>query len=250
MTTPRQVRLSLTGLVDNVSNRYEFYENDETLTLSIFDRGANPELVSVELESRKVCSRRFTKDPSLFTQFKLTYRNGDTSLDLQPLKGQIDPEQRNVTVGKVKVEVKLVKVVQGRWGVLIGDAPDGRYLFIIRVFHDNSRPPLLVLASYPAASTTASTATTKKKNWEGITKDILSREKETTTEQDPNVGGETAVNSFFKQIFADSDDDTRRAMMKSFQESGGTSLSTNWEEVKKGKVEGKAPEGSEFKKWN
>lgn len=37
--------------------------------------------------------------------------------------------------------------------------------------------------------------------------------------------------------------------MKSFQESGGTTLSTNWDEVKKGKVEVKPPAGSEWKTW-
>lgn len=38
--------------------------------------------------------------------------------------------------------------------------------------------------------------------------------------------------------------------MKSFSESGGTVLSTNWDDVKKGKVEVKPPEGTEFKKWD
>lgn len=37
--------------------------------------------------------------------------------------------------------------------------------------------------------------------------------------------------------------------MKSYIESNGTTLSTNWAEVSKGKVEGKAPEGSVMKKW-
>lgn len=69
-------------------------------------------------------------------------------------------------------------------------------------------------------------------------------------EEDPNVGGDSSVNAFFQKIFADADDDTRRAMMKSFQESGGTTLSTNWEEVKKAKVEVKPPAGSEWKQWS
>jgi len=69
----------------------------------------------------------------MFTPSKLTYQNGDISLILQPLKGQIDPEQRHITIGKAKVEVKLSKIVQGRWGALTGDAPDGTGLFIIRV---------------------------------------------------------------------------------------------------------------------
>ena len=52
------------------------------------------------------------------------YSNGDKQLDLQPLKGQIDPEKSSFVVGKVKVEIRLVKAAQGRWGGLIGDAPD------------------------------------------------------------------------------------------------------------------------------
>lgn len=39
------------------------------------------------------------------------------------------------------------------------------------------------------------------------------------------------VDSFFKRLYKGSDDDTRRAMMKSYYESNGTSLSTNWEDV-------------------
>ena len=57
------------------------------------------------------------------------------------------------------------------------------------------------------------------------------------------------MNEFFQRLYADADDDTRRAMLKSYQESGGTTLSTNWDEVGKGKVEVKPPEGSEWKKW-
>lgn len=45
------------------------------------------------------------------------------------------------------------------------------------------------------------------------------------------------------------DDATKRAMMKSYQESGGTVLSTNWGEVGAGKVEMKPPDGMEYKQY-
>ena len=77
----------------------------------------------------------------------------------------------------------------------------------------------------------------------------MSSEKEKSTSEDPNAGGDTAVNGFFQQLFANADEDTKRAMMKSYVESGGTALSTNWDEVKKEKVPVKPPQGSEWKQW-
>ncbi|CAL6064225.1 Sgt1-like_protein [Hexamita inflata] len=47
------------------------------------------------------------------------------------------------------------------------------------------------------------------------------------------------LNDFFQNIFNSGDDERKKAMMKSMQESGGTVLSTNWSEVGKGKVEPK-----------
>jgi len=194
--------------------RHEFYETDEKVTISIFDRGANPSDVSVKFEPRK-----------------LSYTNGEKSLVLEPLKGQITTDACEFTVGKVKVEVRLAKTVFGRWGGLIGDSPDP-------------------LANSAASSSVTTTSVKPKKNWEGITSETPTTEKEKTTEEDPNVGGDSTLNSFFQKIFGDADDDTKKAMMKSYQESGGTTLSTNWDEVKRGKVEVKPPAGSEWKKWN
>ncbi|KAF8898769.1 SGS-domain-containing protein [Infundibulicybe gibba] len=197
------------------SLRHEFYETDERVTVSIFDRNANPENVMVKFDPRKV-----------------SYTNEDKSLLLEPLKGQINPDTSEFSIGKVKIEVRLTKAVPGRWGGLIGDSPDP-------------------LANSAAPQATPSVPSTKpKKNWEGITTEILTKEKEVTMEEDPNVGGDSTLNSFFQKIFGDADEDTKRAMMKSYQESGGTTLSTNWDEVKKSKVEVKPPAGAEWKKWN
>ncbi len=45
------------------------------------------------------------------------------------------------------------------------------------------------------------------------------------------------------------DEDTRRAMMKSFVESNGTVLSTNWKDVGQKTVECTPPDGMEVKKY-
>jgi len=57
------------------------------------------------------------------------------------------------------------------------------------------------------------------------------------------------ANHFFKQLFAGSTPDQQRAMMKSFTESNGTALSTDWNDVKSRKVETLPPDGVEAKKW-
>ncbi|KIY62907.1 SGS-domain-containing protein [Cylindrobasidium torrendii FP15055 ss-10] len=193
--------------------RHEFYETDETITLSIFDRGADPTQIQVEFGARK-----------------FSYTNGDKSLVLEPLKGQINPEASTFFVGKVKVEVKMAKMAIARWGGLIGDAPD-------------------LLAAFPSAPAVTTTSVKPRKNWEGITKGILESEKEKSTDEDPNVGGDAALNSFFQQMYAGADEDTKRAMMKSYSESGGTTLSTNWDEVGKSRVTVKPPQGQEWRQY-
>ncbi len=187
----------------------------------------------------------------MLTFWQILYENGDKSLHCHPLKGQIDPEQSSFVVGKVKVEVRLVKAAQGRWGGLIGDAPDrtSHATIVLLAMYI----PLLALASSSRVSATptkaGSTLPQARKNWDNVTQTILDSEKAKTSTEDPNVSGDSTLNEFFQNLFANADDNTKKAMMKSFQESGGTALSTNWEEVSKGPVEIKPPTGSEARKW-
>lgn len=120
--------------VHRSSLRHEFYETDERLTLSVFDKGADPAQVSVKFQPRSVrfsscfpdmlCDKRAH---SCHVALQLTYEHGDKILALEPLKGQIDPDRCEYTVGKFKVEIRLAKRASGRWGTLVGDSPDRTY---------------------------------------------------------------------------------------------------------------------------
>ena len=63
------------------------------------------------------------------------------------------------------------------------------------------------------------------------------------------LGGDAALNRLFQSIYSKADDDTRRAMQKSYVESGGTCLSTDWREVGKQTVQVTPPEGMEARPY-
>ncbi|CAO3673816.1 unnamed protein product [Umbelopsis vinacea] len=140
----------------------------------------------------------------------------DYSLELDPLTHDIDPSQCKFTPLSTKVEIKLKKKTPGiKWGMLEGEDV------------------------VPQSIATPWTSH-KPKDWSSL-------EKELRDEQE-KPEGDQALNALFQQIYGTADEDSKRAMMKSFVESNGTCLSTNWNEVSQGKVETKPPEGMIAKK--
>ena len=107
----------------------------------------------------------------------------------------------------------------------------------------------LASSSAYAESARTSTLPQARKNWDSVTQTILDAEKPKSSQEDPNVNGDNTLNDFFQKLYKDADPDTQRAMIKSFQESGGTALSTNWDEVGKAPVPIRPPQGSEARKW-
>ena len=67
----------------------------------------------------------------------------------------------------------------------------------------------------PTASTSSSGPPKPKKNWSKLADDAIEGlGKEKNTDEDPNVGGDATLNSFFQKIYGDADEDTKRAMLK------------------------------------
>jgi len=82
------------------------------------------------------------------------------------------------------------------------------------------------------------------KNWDNISKELDRDLKDDKEEGD-------GLMNMFKEIYSRGNEETRKAMIKSFQTSGGTCLSTNWNEVPEKDYEKdiEAPKGQEVKKW-
>ncbi|KAK2574907.1 hypothetical protein KPH14_002598 [Odynerus spinipes] len=157
----------------------------------------------------------------------------DYSLELD-LAHPVVPDQCSYKVYPSKIEVKLKKKDGIRWTVLEGNLVDKNVVEPIpqEILQSGSQPP-----KYPSSSK-------KSRDWNKVEKEIEKQEAEEKPE------GEAAVNALFQQIYGSGSDEVRRAMNKSFLESGGTVLSTNWSVVGKGKVERKPPDGMEWKSWN
>ncbi|KAL7675053.1 hypothetical protein ACOME3_001321 [Neoechinorhynchus agilis] len=85
---------------------------------------------------------------------------------------------------------------------------------------------------------------TRVKNWDKIADELDNELKE------QGFGDDEGVNEFFKKIYENGTPEVRKAMMKSFQESAGTVLSTDWADVSAKKTPIKTPDGLEFKKWD
>lgn len=142
------------------------------------------------------------------------------------------PERSSYKVLSTKIEVKLAKRDSIRWNTLEGDGAAPAIKAINVAGPVSSAPP-----AYP-------TSYAKKHDWNKLEADVKKEEEEEKLE------GDAALNQLFQKIYSQGNEETRRAMNKSFSESGGTVLSTNWKEVATDKVDVKPPDGMEYKSYN
>jgi suppressor of G2 allele of SKP1 len=184
---------------------------------------------------------------------------GEYQLNLD-LCDKIVPSKSSYQILSTKIEIILHKSKPCRWlslEAIPGSEGTTAWGSVISTA-TTPTPPLVnkpvsttTTPSSPATSAPQNTSATKvdiwaypsskgKKNWDALSKELLGEEK---------LEGEEALQKVFQDIYANCNDDQKRAMLKSFIESGGTVLSTNWEEVKKGKVKGSAPQGMEMRDW-
>uniref|UniRef100_A0AC35TJ51 SGS domain-containing protein n=1 Tax=Rhabditophanes sp. KR3021 TaxID=114890 RepID=A0AC35TJ51_9BILA len=139
------------------------------------------------------------------------------------LSNGIDDRNLTLTCTKRKVEAKCPKVENKQWSALFSDGKKEIAKTIVVT------PEKIVQK--------------EKKNWLQIGKEA---DEEEVKDME---GSEAGLNHFFQKLYGDSNEETKKAMMKSFSESNGTVLSTDWNDVKKKKIECQPPDNMEFKKY-
>jgi hypothetical protein len=177
----------------------------------------------------------------------------------------VDPATSKASVLSTKVELILRKKLAGqKWAALEGTEspksstdrtdPSAKQAVMATLQQQPITKPETA-PSYPTSSKSG------PKNWDKLASDLTAKRKKTkegkkdkenedgdgphpgSEEEDDGLDydddefGGDPVDGFFKKLYKSADDDTKRAMMKSFQESNGTALSTNWSEVGQGRVE-------------
>ncbi|PWW72105.1 SGS-domain-containing protein [Tuber magnatum] len=228
--------------------RHEWYQTASQVVLTIFVKGVPRDKATVEITSESVS-----------VAFPLA-GGSEWTFDISPLFDKIDPMTSGFSILSTKIEIKLAKANQNRkWSDL--EAPEHPLaLGTGEALTATAGKPKEALPVYPTSSKRG------PKDWDKVAKALTARPreerkgKETATdkegedpegaEYDSDYEGGDPVNHFFKKLYKDADEDTRRAMMKSYVESNGTALSTNWQEVGRAQVETNPPDGMVAKKWD
>ncbi|ODV59293.1 co-chaperone SGT1 [Ascoidea rubescens DSM 1968] len=199
--------------------RTDFFQNGTLIDASVFIKFIPKE--TLEVTFSESCVEFSFKDSKSEKQFYY-------SIDLSK---KIIPKESSYKLFGSKLELFLTAVDDSKWSTL--EQVDSEDDQTEHTDKDGSSKDSIhnipQAMKYPSSSKS-------KTDWANI--DIGVDEKDQEDEM-----------SFFKTIFKDASDETRRAMMKSYVESGGTALSTNWEEVSKKSFPVDPPSGMVAKKW-
>ncbi|XP_060533552.1 protein SGT1 homolog isoform X1 [Cylas formicarius] len=199
--------------------KHDWYQTETAVVITVLVKNVKQEKLRVNFSDSKV-----TVDIQMpeFEECNLSFN----------LSHRIVPDQCCFKLTPSKIEIKLKKAEGLRWEKLEGAIKETTVKAIPQSSSANLNGP----PSYPTSKI--------GKDWSKVERDIKKQEEEEKPE------GEEALNKLFQEIYSKGSEDIKRAMNKSYMESGGTVLSTNWEEISKKKVDIKPPDGMEFKKWD
>ncbi|ORC88917.1 putative phosphatase-like protein [Trypanosoma theileri] len=211
----------------NGAVRCEWFQSPTQVTFTFYVRDRQEDDVRVQATDR-----------SLTVTILLDPSGREYQYNVDHFYAPVTPDAAVINVRPMKIEISLKKASEMQWPALEALGNEAPKL---------AAPSLTDSSSNAAAVATNSSVPSKElkypnsrgKDWSAVKID----------DDDVKPEGEQALNALFQQIYGNGTDEQRRAMMKSFVESNGTVLSTNWDDVGKREVKMEPPTGMEPKPY-
>lgn len=203
--------------------RYEWFQTSDQVIIEIYIKNIKNEQVDINLNEYNI-------DINININY---YNNYNLNIDLAH---SIDKTKSSYNILPTKIEIKLRKLKISKWKTLEKIYNDDNNINIEsdwQTYVDKNKGNSIHY--YPSSK--------GNKDWSKIGC-------EDTDSDEEKLNDEEQVNKTFESIFNNGTDEQRKAMLKSFYESAGTVLSTDWGEVGKKKIEVQHVEGVELRTWN
>ncbi|CAJ16531.1 Suppressor of G2 allele of SKP1, putative [Trypanosoma equiperdum] len=173
-------------------------------------------------------------EQSLTVSIRLDPSGREYQYNVERFYAPLAEASATINISGMKVEVQVRKAVEQQWPTL--EAPEDD---VVLPSTSGGTPTTSTIAGLPATAKDLPYPNSRGRDWSAVKLD----------DDDEKPEGDQALNALFQKIYGNGTDEQRRAMMKSFVESNGTVLSTNWADVGNRHVTTEPPTGMEEKKY-